>query len=81
MVLDGKLYRGFQGSAGEITHLPLGDRLPEPRRGGSRRGMLGESFGGAALVRRARDLGMKAGLNAADIFAAARPETPGPCRS
>jgi len=72
VVLDGKLYRGFKGSAGEITHLPLGDRLPGPSRGGSRRGMLEESFGGAALVRRARDLGMKAGLNAADIFAAAR---------
>jgi predicted NBD/HSP70 family sugar kinase len=72
IVLDGKLYRGKSGMAGEISHLPVGDKQPRPRRGGSWRGMLEESFGAAALVRRAKAIGMKGRLSAASIFAAAR---------
>lgn len=72
IVLDGKLYRGRSGMAGEISHLPLGDQRPTPRRDGSWRGMLEESFGAAALVRRAKAVGMKGRLSAASIFAAAR---------
>jgi predicted NBD/HSP70 family sugar kinase len=72
IVLDGKLYRGNSGSAGEIGHLPVGDKLPKSRRPGSPRGMLEESFGASALVRRAKAVGLKNGLNAAAIFAAAR---------
>jgi predicted NBD/HSP70 family sugar kinase len=72
IVLDGKLYRGSNGSAGEIAYLPVGDKRPKPRRGGSPRGMLEESFGAAALVQRAKSVGMTGPLNAARIFAAAR---------
>lgn len=72
IVLDGKLYRGNHGSAGEIGHLPMGDQQPTPRRGGAWRGMLEESFGAAALVRRAKAVGMKGRLSAAAIFSAAR---------
>jgi predicted NBD/HSP70 family sugar kinase len=72
IVLDGKLYRGNSGSAGEIGRLPVGDKPPRVRRGDSPRGMLEESFGASALVRRAKAAGMKGGLNAAAIFAAAR---------
>jgi len=72
IVLDGKLYRGSSGSAGEIGHLPVGDKLPRPRRGRSPRGMLEESFGASALVRRAKIMGFRGRVTAADIFAAAR---------
>jgi predicted NBD/HSP70 family sugar kinase len=73
IVLDGKLYRGTNGSAGEIGHLPVGDKRPKPRRGGGAvSGMLEQSFGAAALVRRAKDTGMQGPLTAAAIFAAAR---------
>ena len=72
IVLDGKLYRGKNGSAGEISHLPVGDTLPKRRRGSSPRGMLEESFGAAALVRRAKAMGFKGQVTAAEIFAAAR---------
>lgn len=72
IVLDGKLYRGFKGSAGEIAHLPVGEKQPNRRRGDAPRGMLEESFGASALVKRARAIGMKDPVNAAAIFAAAR---------
>jgi predicted NBD/HSP70 family sugar kinase len=72
IVLDGKLYRGKNGSAGEISHLPVGEKLPKRRRGSSPRGMLEESFGAAALVRRAKAMGFKGQVTAARIFAAAR---------
>jgi predicted NBD/HSP70 family sugar kinase len=72
IVLDGKLYRGTSGSAGEIGHLPVGDQPTGPSRGGAWRGMLEESFGAAALVRRAKALGMRGRVSAAGIFAAAR---------
>jgi predicted NBD/HSP70 family sugar kinase len=72
IVLDGKLYRGSTGSAGEIGHLPVGEKPDKPRRGGSPRGMLEESFGASALVRRAKAEGMKRPVTAAAIFAAAR---------
>jgi len=72
IVLDGNLYRGNSGSAGEIGRLPLGEKLPRSHQGDSPRGMLEESFGASALVRRARASGMDDGLNAAGIFAAAR---------
>jgi predicted NBD/HSP70 family sugar kinase len=76
IVLDGKLYRGSTGSAGEIGHLPVGSERPPPRRDGSPRGMLEESFGASALVRRARAVGMKTARNSASIFAAARAGDP-----
>jgi predicted NBD/HSP70 family sugar kinase len=72
IVLNGKLYRGNTGSAGEIGRLPVGDTVPKPRKGGSPRGMLEESFGASALVRRAKAMGMKGRITAAGIFAAAR---------
>jgi predicted NBD/HSP70 family sugar kinase len=72
IVLNGRLYRGNTGSAGEIGRLPVGDKVPKPRKGGSPRGMLEESFGASALVRRAKAMGMKGRITAAGIFAAAR---------
>ncbi len=76
IVLDGKLYRGSTGSAGEIAHLPVGDKPPKRRSGKSQRGMLEESFGASALVRRGKAMGMKGRITAAEIFSAAREGDP-----
>jgi len=67
LVLDGRLYRG-RGAAGEVGFLPLGDR----RSMHARRGMLEESVGADAIVRRAHEEGMTGRLTAERVFAAAR---------
>jgi predicted NBD/HSP70 family sugar kinase len=72
IIIDGQLYRGSTGSAGEVGYLPIGEELPPAPRRRPQRGMLEESFGGAAVVRRARATGMKGSLTAEDVFAAAR---------
>jgi predicted NBD/HSP70 family sugar kinase len=72
IVLDGKLYRGFRGSAGEVGYLPIGRELPLTPRGRPQRGMLEESFGAAAVVERARECGMTGSLTAELVFNAAR---------
>ena len=72
IVLDGRVYRGSTGSAGEVRYLPVGDKPPGPRGDGPPRGMLEESFGASALVRRASAAGMTGPVDAAGIFAAAR---------
>jgi predicted NBD/HSP70 family sugar kinase len=71
LVLDGRLYRGTSGAAGEIAYLPLGAGDPHDR-AARRRGMLEESAGAAGVVRMARELGMRPPLTAKKIFAAAR---------
>jgi glucokinase len=70
LVLDGRLYRGATGAAGEIGHVPV----PEGRTvcGCGRRGCLETVASGRAIALRAREL--TAGgdaLTAADVFARA----------
>jgi predicted NBD/HSP70 family sugar kinase len=72
IVIDGKLYRGFTGSAGEVGYLPIGSELPLTPRGRPQRGMLEQSFGAAAVVERARACGMTGSFTAEDVFVAAR---------
>jgi predicted NBD/HSP70 family sugar kinase len=72
IVIDGQLYRGSSGSAGEVGYLPVGDELPLTPRRRPQRGMLEESFGSEAVVRRAREAGMKGTFTAEDVFTAAR---------
>jgi predicted NBD/HSP70 family sugar kinase len=72
LILDGRLYRGANGAAGEAGYLPLGDGLSKPRPGQPPRGMLEESLAADAVVRYALEAGMTAPLNAAKVFAAAR---------
>jgi predicted NBD/HSP70 family sugar kinase len=72
IVMDGKLYRGFRGSAGEVGYLPIGRELPLTPRGRPQRGMLEESFGAAAVVERAQECGMTGPLTAEKVFTAAR---------
>lgn len=71
-VLDGRLYRGSTGAAGEVGYLPLAVRDPHDP-ADRRRGALESAIGAKAVVREARAAGMRRrGLSAAQVFDAAR---------
>ncbi|HEY7199220.1 MAG TPA: ROK family protein [Candidatus Dormibacteraeota bacterium] len=77
IVVDGRLYRGARGAAGEVAFLPLGaDGTPgapaasEP--GPSRRGLLEEATAADAVVRTAHALGLDRVRSAQGVFEAAR---------
>jgi predicted NBD/HSP70 family sugar kinase len=71
IVIDGGLYRGAYGAAGEIAYIPVGGDDPfDPHN--RRRGALEEAAGASAVVKLARDLGMTPPLSVKSIFAAAR---------
>jgi predicted NBD/HSP70 family sugar kinase len=71
VVIDGRLYRGATGAAGEVGYLPLGPGDPHDR-AVRLHGQLEEAMGAAAVVRSARALGMRPPLSPKRIFAAAR---------
>jgi predicted NBD/HSP70 family sugar kinase len=66
IVIDGELYRGARGAAGEVGYIPLPDGAQ------SERGRLEEETSAAAVVSAARKAGMRGGLTAKDVFDAAR---------
>lgn len=68
LVLNGRLYRGSSGAAGEIGYLPLGSPSGRQRN----RGLLESATGAAAVVQSAKDEGMPGRLSAASVFEAAR---------
>ena len=74
VIIDGELYRGAHGAAGEVGYLPLG----EDGAGGAagrearRRGILEEAASADAVVRTAKRLGMEGATSAKRVFAAAR---------
>jgi len=77
IVVDGKLYRGARGAAGEVAYLPVGDDgtpgaplLSDPSV--SRRGMLERTTAADAVVRTAHALGMTEARSAQAVFEAAR---------
>ncbi len=71
IVIDGDLYRGAGGAAGEIGYMPVGEGDPhDPRH--RRRGQLEEETAASAVVGHARGLGMRPPLTPKAIFAAAR---------
>jgi predicted NBD/HSP70 family sugar kinase len=71
LVLDGKLYRGAGGRAGEIGYLPLG--VDDPRDPVyQRRGAFEEGTAATGVVRVARELGMRAPTSGERVFDAAR---------
>src|SRR5882757_9745765 len=72
VVLDGRLYQGFTGAAGEVGYLPFGDQLGPARAGRPQRGMLEESLAADAVVRYAHAAGMPAKITAEAVFIAAR---------
>ena len=74
VIIDGELYRGAHGAAGEVGYLPLGGDEPSAgaRRDARRRGMLEEAASADAVVRTAKRLGMAGATSAKRVFAAAR---------
>ncbi|MFL5796871.1 MAG: ROK family protein [Actinomycetota bacterium] len=71
IVLDGHLYRGSRGAAGEIGYLPIGTADPHDR-STRRRGAFEEAAAAGGIVRIAEDLGMRSADSAELVFAAAR---------
>jgi predicted NBD/HSP70 family sugar kinase len=70
LVLDGELYRGASGAAGEVAYMPIGtDPHDQHVR---RRGAFEEATSGDAVVRAARETGMKGTLTPKRVFALAR---------
>lgn len=71
LVLNGELYRGATGAAGEIGYLPLAAADPHDP-ANRKRGALEGALGAAGIAATARGLGMKAPLTPKKVFAAAR---------
>jgi predicted NBD/HSP70 family sugar kinase len=74
VIIDGELYRGAHGAAGEVGYLPLSGDEHEGAAGrdAKRRGMLEEAASADAVVRTAKRLGMEGATSAKRVFAAAR---------
>ena len=70
LILDGALYTGWSGAAGEIGYLPLGSG--NGRAAHRRWGALEEGAAAAGMVRTAKQLGMRPPLTALTVFTAAR---------
>jgi predicted NBD/HSP70 family sugar kinase len=71
LVLNGELFRGSSGAAGEVGYLPL--VTPDPHEKASRRrGALESALGAAAWRETGRRLGMRAPVTPRRVFAAAR---------
>lgn len=79
IIIDGELYRGASGAAGEIGFLPLG---PAGRSGAFReQGMLERALGAEAVARYAREAGMPGDPTVAEIYAAAGDGNPAALKS
>src|SRR6059058_2041619 len=71
LVIDGHIYRGAHGAAGEVAYMPLGKGDPRDP-ANRRRGAFEEAAAAAGIVRTARRLGMRPPLTPERIFIAAR---------
>ncbi|WP_051468207.1 ROK family transcriptional regulator [Actinomadura oligospora] len=77
IVLNGRLFRGARGAAGEVAFLPLVETDPLTRAPEARRhGMLESVLSAAGLVATARRLGMDGQLTTAGVYDAARAGDP-----
>jgi predicted NBD/HSP70 family sugar kinase len=77
IIIDGTLYRGAHGAAGEVGYLPMSDANGAERAAGTDtsarfRGILEEAASADAVVRTAKQLGMQGAPTAKRVFAAAR---------
>lgn len=79
--LNGRMYRGFTGAAGEIGYLPIGEQLSPHRPGQPMRGILEEALAADAVVRYATDAGMSGHTTAQGVFAAAQAADPAATRA
>jgi predicted NBD/HSP70 family sugar kinase len=71
MVIDGNLYRGAHGVAGEIAFMPLSAGMGTDPEDARRRGMLEAAGSAAGVVRAARRTGMRGPVTARKVFQAA----------
>jgi predicted NBD/HSP70 family sugar kinase len=71
IVIDGKLFRGAYGAAGEIAYVPVASDDPYSPHN-RRRGALEEAASASGVIRAARERGMAPPLTVKAIFAAAR---------
>jgi len=69
IVIDGELYRGARGAAGEVGYIPWPGEDGASR---SERGRLEEATSAAAVVLAARQAGMRGNVTAKAVFDAAR---------
>jgi predicted NBD/HSP70 family sugar kinase len=67
LVLDGRVYRGVTGAAGEVGYLPIGDAAAG-RSPHTDRGMFEEVVAADAVVRYAREAGLSGPLTAEEVF-------------
>ncbi|MFJ8579393.1 ROK family transcriptional regulator [Micromonospora sp. NPDC093277] len=77
VMVDGKLYRGSRGGAGEISYLPIGEGDPlldDPE--ALRRGMFESVASADGIVAAARRLGWTDATNAKEVFESARAGDP-----
>jgi predicted NBD/HSP70 family sugar kinase len=72
VIIDGEIYRGAHGAAGEVGYLPLGDDDGATGPAARRRGIFEEAASADAVVRTAERLGMTDARSAKRVFAAAR---------
>ncbi|WP_433380205.1 ROK family protein [Actinoplanes sp. CA-142083] len=73
IVIDGKLYRGTRGAAGEIGYMPVGDGDPLLDEPGSRgRGMFESVASAAGVVATSHRLGLVDAVTAKEVLDAAR---------
>jgi predicted NBD/HSP70 family sugar kinase len=70
--LDGRVYRGFTGAAGEIGYLPIGQNSSPMPPGRPVRGIMEEALAADAVVRYAKAAGMTGRITSERVFAAAR---------
>jgi predicted NBD/HSP70 family sugar kinase len=72
IVIEGRLYHGWRGAAGEIGFLPLGQTDGASTSGVHRRGWLESVAAADGVVANARPLGMGSRVTAKQVFEAAR---------
>jgi predicted NBD/HSP70 family sugar kinase len=73
IIVNGELYRGARGAAGEIAFLPMGETDPLANMPGTRRhGMLEAVASGPGVVATAHRLGMSGSITAKRVFDEAR---------
>ena len=75
LVIDGRVYRGAHGAAGEVGYMPIGPGDPRDVVN-RRRGALEEAAAATGIVHTARRLGMRPPLSPERIFVAARRGNP-----
>ena len=80
VILEGRLYRGARGAAGEIGYLPVGPGDPHDR-AVRRRGAFEEAAAAAGIVRAAQLAGMSGSPTAEAVFSAARRGDPAALRA